>query len=313
MRLKKRKMDLHIFDAADGGGSAAEGAAGADSAMGDTTTTDTNTQVSDGRGADGTVNNSQDADVNNQTDTNANNDDEARAAFKARIRGEDKKFFDESVQNVINKRFKETKDLESRLEKFQPLLSAIAEDYGLTDLNDSEAIINAYLNNEQRLMDRASRNGLSVDQQKQFDTMQGELDKFRQEEAIKQQAANEQALRTQWANESQEIIENLDSDFNLDEAFQNDEFYNAVVKQNLPLKMAYFCAFHDKYDAKIAEKAEKKVTDNIKARGSRVAENGTTPQATASSQFNVSNMSGKQIMELAKRAERGERIDFNNL
>lgn len=311
MQLKKRKMNLHIFDAAVGGAGAAEGAAASVSASGDTTTAiDTNTQVSDGRGAQSTENNSQVAAADNPIGTNQNDEDARRAAFRERIKGDDKKFFDESVQNVINKRFKETKNMEATLNSIQPLLNAIAEDYGITDVNNSEAIVNAYLNNEQRIVERATKNGLSVENQKLIDSMQSELDSLRQKEAVKQQAANEQALRSKWDDESREIVESIDSDFNLEEAFQNDEFYNCVVKQNLPLKMAYFCAFEDKYNENLAKKAEKEVTDRIKARGSRPPENGSQAQATASSNFNVSNLTREQRADMARRAERGERVGF---
>ena len=77
--------------------------------------------------------------------------------------------------------------------------------------------------------------------------------------------------------------------------------------------MAYFCAFQDRYNELISAKAEKKVTDSIKARGQRVLENGSGAQATATSQVNVSNLSKQQILDYAKRAEKGEVIDFRRL
>lgn len=310
MNLAKRKMDLHIFDGPSGEGSG-NGAAGAESVMGDTTTTDTDTQVSQGEGTDST-NNTQDADANTKQGSD-NTAKEQKAFWDSYRKGEGKPFVDAHIQNIINKRYSETKQLESQLSTLQPLLAAIAQDYGIEDLTDTGAVVNAYLNNEQRILDRAAKSGMSVEQQKQFDALRTENSQLRQQQAFEQRAANANALRAQWDTETQKIVETIDPDFSLDEAFENQEFYDAVVKQNLPLEMAYFCAFQDRYNELISAKAEKKVTDSIKARGQRVLENGSGAQATATSQVNVSNLSKQQILDYAKRAEKGEVIDFRRL
>ncbi len=310
MNLAKRKMDLHIFDGPSGEGSV-NGAAGAESVMGDTTTTDTDTQVSQGDGTE-SANNTQDADANTKQGSD-NTAKEQKAFWDSYRKGEGKPFVDAHIQNIINKRYSETKQLESQLSTVQPLLAAIAQDYGIEDLTDTGAVVNAYLNNEQRILDRAAKSGMSVEQQKQFDALRIENSQLRQQQAFEQQAANANALRAQWDSETQKIVETIDPDFSLDEAFENQEFYDAVVKQNLPLEMAYFCAFQDRYNELISAKAEKKVTDSIKARGQRVLENGSGAQATATSQVNVSNLSKQQILDYAKRAEKGEVIDFRRL
>lgn len=307
MNLAKRKMDLHIFDGPSGEGSG-NGAAGAESVMGDTTTTDTNTQVSQGEGTDST-NNTQDADANTKQGSD-NTAKEQKAFWDSYRKGEGKPFVDAHIQNIINKRYSETKQLESQLSTLQPLLAAIAQDYGIEDLTDTGAVVNAYLNNEQRILDRAAKSGMSVEQQKQFDALRTENSQLRQQQAFEQRAANANALRAQWDTETQKIVETIDPDFSLDEAFENQEFYDAVVKQNLPLEMAYFCAFQDRYNELISAKAEKAVTDNIRARGQRVPENGSGSQATATSQVDLSKLTDKQLDEYAKRALKGERIDF---
>lgn len=307
MNLAKRKMDLHIFDGPSGEGSG-NGAAGAESVMGDTTTTDTDTQVSQGDGTE-SANNTQDANADSKQGSEQTAK-EQKAFWDSYRKGEGKQFVDAHTQNIINKRFSETKQLESQLSTVQPLLAAIAQDYGIEDLTDTGAVVNAYLNNEQRILDRAAKSGMSVEQQKQFDALQTENSQLRQQQAFEQRAANANALRAQWDTETQEIINTIDGEFSLDEAFENQEFYDAVVKQNLPLKMAYFCAFQDRYNELISAKAEKAVTDNIRARGQRVPENGSGSQATATSQVNVSNLSKQQILDYAKRAEQGEIIDF---
>lgn len=307
MNLAKRKMDLHIFDGPSGEGSG-NGAAGAESVMGDTTTTDTDTQVSQGEGTDST-NNTQDANANTKQGSD-NTAKEQKAFWDSYRKGEGKQFVDAYTHNIINKRFSETKQLESQLSTVQPLLAAIAQDYGIEDLTDTSAVVNAYLNNEQRILDRAAKSGMSVEQQKQFDALRTENSQLRQQQAFEQRAANANALRAQWDTETQKIVETIDPDFSLDEAFENQEFYDAVVKQNLPLEMAYFCAFQDRYNELISAKAEKAVTDNIRARGQRVPENGSGSQATATSQVDLSKLTDKQLDEYAKRALKGERIDF---
>lgn len=307
MNLAKRRMNLHIFDGPSGEGSG-NSAAGAESVTGDTTTTDTDTRVSQGDGTE-SANNTQDANANTKQGSEKTAE-EQKAFWDSYRKGEGKQFVDAHIQNIINKRYSETKQYESQLSTLKPLLAAIAEDYGIENSEDMSAVVNAYLNNEQRLIDRAAKNGMSVDQQKRFDNLQNENEVLRQKQALEERAANAGALRAQWDSETQKIVETLDPDFSLDEAFENQEFYDAVVKQNLPLEMAYFCAFQDRYNEIISAKAEKKVTDSIKARGQRVPENGSGAQATATSQVDLSKLTDKQIDEYAQRALRGEIIDF---
>lgn len=302
---KKRKMNLRIFDAAAGGEGASTGAQGAGNATGDTTN-DTNTQVS----TTGDKNSNTDSHAAGATTSNAEKTyEERKAEFDKRIRGEDKEFYDQHVNSIIGKRFKDFKTLENSMNQLQPLLSALAEDLGLENTSDTEAIVKAYLNDEKRLVDRAAKSGLSPEQQKLFDALKSENALLTSQQNMQAREQERQALIAKWNREAQDIIDNLDSDFKLEEAFQNDEFYRMVTSLNVPLKMAYFAAFEDRYNSIISQKAEKKVTDNIKARGQRPPENGST-QATASSEVNISKLTAKERAEYAKRAQRGEVIDF---
>lgn len=304
---KKRTMNLRIFDAAAGGEGASTGAEGAGT-MGDTTTTDTNTQVST-PGEDNQNSGNQVAADNTSNAVKSVN--ERKAEFNKRILGEDKEFFDAKVNSIIGKRFKEYKTMESSYNAVQPLLSAIAEDFGLDSSADAQAIIDAYLNSEQRVIDRATKNGISPQQQKMFDKMQQGINELNSQKQSQSRETEQRNIIDRWNSEAQEIVDGIDSEFDLDTAFQNEDFFNLVVNQNVPIKAAYISTNMERYNSLIASKAEKRVTDNIKARGQRPAENGSS-QATATTSVDVSNLSDEELEKYAQRALRGEVIDFKN-
>ena len=59
-----------------------------------------------------------------------------------------------------------------------------------------------------------------------------------------------------------------------------------------------------------AQRTAKAVTDNIRAKGNRPVENGTSSQGAISVKSNVESLTNKEIDELIKRAERGEIISL---
>lgn len=301
MNLAKKTLNLRIFD--ESGAEGAANGAGAEGATGDSTNQAGGTQP-----AAGENNTSHDADGENGTQKT---EKELQQEYKNYIRGEGKRFFDQDVQNLLNKRFKEFKTLEGKQEQVLPLLQAIASDYGIENVDDIDAIVKAYVDNDERVMSRASKSGLTLEQQKQFDSIQRERDmlKAKEQNMLAQQRVSE--IQKSWEKDAQEIREKYDDpDFSVESAFQDEEFFNLVTKQNVPFMWAYKIRNEEKINAKLIAETEKKVTDNIKARGLRISETAAHQTASANQSVDVSKLSREQLFEYAERAAKGETIDF---
>ena len=88
----------------------------------------------------------------------------------------------------------------------------------------------------------------------------------------------------------------------------------AMLKTGLPMEHAYKVQHMDELiaDARMTTAAtvEKATIDNIRAKGARPQENGSSPQSAFTVKDDVSKLTKKDRAEIARRAARGERIEF---
>ena len=102
-------------------------------------------------------------------------------------------------------------------------------------------------------------------------------------------------------------------DFDLENEAQNPQFAK-LLKAGVDLKSAYYAVHHENIVDRLTQEASKmasvKITDSIRARGSRPNENGLSDKSTAIIKTDVSKLTPKQRAEIAKRVMRGEEISF---
>lgn len=304
-----KAMNLHLFDgAASAGDGGAQSVSSAQSGMSETMTNADNTQSVTGRDTNEGINSQmQDAAAQNQTDAVERSDDEKRAQFKSYIKGEGKAYFDEHVQKIINRRFAQTKSLEDNAKKIEPMLKALAENYGV-DAADLDGLSDAVLNDQRFYEERARENGVSVDVQMKWDTMQRENEQLRALQEQQAQRERSQQILNEWTVQAEAFKQEV-PDFDLDAALENKDFFDLLAHGH-KVKTAYNAAFPDQFERRVAAKTEKQVTDNIRSRGMRASENGVSSSATATQRFDVKNLTPAQRRDLANRAMRGEDVKF---
>lgn len=296
-----RPMDLHLFDGAASGGDGTAGSA----SSGNTATSGTN--ADNAQSAQGENNNGQVANASTSENVITTDEDKARTDFLNYIRGEGKQFYDENVQNIINKRFKELKTMEAERNALSPMIDSLKNFYGIEG-NDFDALREAVLNDERMYEDKARENGVSVKVQMKFDKMERENAKLKEAENAKIQQEKTQAILEKWETQSNELKEEF-PEFDLDyEMESNSNFYD-LLTHGLDVKTAYIASKPSEYAAKVAKETEKRVTDNIRANGLRPNESGGS-SATATSSFDVTKLTAAQRRDLANRAMQGERIQF---
>lgn len=234
-----------------------------------------------------------------------------RKAFKDLVHGEYKDIYTEEMQKVIDKRFKETKELEAHRTKTTPLLEALATKYGI-DSNDVEAITNAVNDDNALWEEAADEAGMTVEQYKQFQKLQRDSAELQRIEAERtsEERANEQLMR--W-NEESEALKQSFPDFDLNAEAQNPAFIN-LLRAGLPVEHAYKVIHMDDIVSNAmrstASAAEKRATENIRARGTRPQENGSTSRSAFTVKNDVHNLTRADRAEIARRAARGEYIEF---
>ena len=244
-----------------------------------------------------------------EVQTTSNTLEDKRKAYRDLVTGDYKEFYDKDVQYLIKQRVKDENNLKNQVGQMQPIIDMLAQKYQVDDISKLAAAIE---NDDVYWSEAAEEAGMTVEQYKQFQHLQRENAQLLKQERMRQgQAAANQQMQAwyQQAEEARGTYPSLD----LSAEAQNPQFL-AMLKAGVPVQHAYEVVHMDdikKGVAQMTAKAtEKQVTANVRARGSRPAENGTTSQGAFTIKDDVSKLSRKDRAEIVRRAQRGETIKF---
>lgn len=301
--MTKIKMRLNLFEGAAGAGAA--GAAEGGNA-GDAPT---------GKAGESVVYGKQDvanpeAEARDAAESVPSPDDR-RKAFREMIKGDYKDIYAEETQKIIDRRFKETKNLEETLSKARPTIDMLMSRYGIED-GDFAKLQAAVENDDAYWSEAADEAGMTTEQYKKFQKMQREnAELIRAQQA--QRGQQEAEARVQkWMQEAEEMRADY-PDFDLQAEASNPDFAR-MVQAGIPVRHAYEVAHLDAIKGNIRATAEaqtaRKVTNDIRARGMRPKENGTASQAAFTVKDDVSRLTRKDRAEIARRVAMGETIRF---
>ena len=325
--LKLLSIRLDLFDGGSGSGTgaAAGGAmAGGNASTGAASTSASTQQTSSGAKSQVAAQNTSVAGENN-----AKTLEERRKAYRELMDGEYKDLYQEDTQGLINRRFKETKDLRDTNTKQKAVLDILAQRYGIAD-GDVTKIQEAIEKDDDMWSEMAAAAGFEdTGKYKEFVKLQNETKALRAAEQERKQAV-EKAQRAEqerrfvadktakW-NAEGEALKATYPEFSLETESQNKEFMSALTffdraqVQN-PVERAYQATHHSELVNSAVEKArnetEKNVVDNIRAKGKRPVENGVQSQSSFTVKGDPHGMSRAERAEIARRAARGEVIKF---
>ncbi len=237
--------------------------------------------------------------------------EDKRKAFQDLVNGDYKDIYTEEIQRIINRRFKETATLRQQVEQYEPLIETLRQHYNIKD-GDVKKIMEALDNDNAYWSEAADEAGMSVEQYKAFQKLQRDnAALLKAEEARRgQQFAQNQAQK--WYQESEELKKKFPK-FDLGTELQSDNF-RRMIQAGTPIEHAYKVIHYDELMQeevmKTAANAQKAVIDNVRARGARPQEVGTTGQSAFTIKDDVSKLTKKERAEIARRVARGETISF---
>ena len=241
--------------------------------------------------------------------TTSNTLEDKRAAFEELIKGDYKDEFTQRTQQIIDRRFKETKNLEARLNQAQPILDMLMSKYKTDDIGK---LAKAIETDDAYWEEAAEEAGLTVEQYRQVQKLERENKelRLRQQQAQGQQQMNAQL--NEWYRQA-EAVKAIYPNFDLKTESQNREFLS-LLKAGIPVQKAYETMHLDELvngaATVAARQAEQRTVSSIKNRAARPAENGTSSQSTATIKSDVRSLTKADREEIARRAARGERITF---
>lgn len=316
MNYELFRVRLNLFDG--------EGAAGgAEGASGETTAGSVPTRQSKNSGDDQIIYGKRDvntaaaeepSDAGNErteTSTTSNTLEERKKAYRDLVNGEYKDLYTQDTQRIINSRFKEEKALRDSLSKQQPIIDMLAQRYNVTDGNMAN-LLKAIESDQNYWQQVADENGMSVDQYMKMQKLQRENRALMEQQRARAGAEAAQRQVTAWTQEAETLKQKYPK-FNLNSEVKNEQFVR-MLRTGVPMEHAYRVIHMDEIlsdsVAAASAKTEQAVVNNVRARGNRPAENGTSSQGAFTYKDDVSKLSRKDRANIARRVARGETIQF---
>ena len=236
-----------------------------------------------------------------------------RVPFKDLINGEYKAEFD----NIFQKRFKDYKDLQKKVADQGSIMDMLTAKYNITDGN-LDSLRQAIENDDEMWAAAADDAGLSVDQYKSLQKLQMQNQQLmraqREQEKAQQAQEREQRLISE-AAKVKEVFPNFDLATEIgntvDPATGRSKFVE-LLSAGIDMETAYKTFhFDDLMNGAVQQTqrvTEKKLTDNIRAKGARPVENGTTSQSAFTVKNDPAAWTKKDRAEVVRRVARGERV-----
>ncbi len=202
--------------------------------------------------------------------------------FNELINGKFKEQFSKRTQAIIDKRFKQTKELEAFRDKAQPLLGVLCEKYGVGE-GDVDSLAQAM---------SEEKNNASEDTPVQ-NNLRGKI--------------------SSWMKEGEELRKTV-PDFDLRAELRADKTFGRLLLSGIPLKTAYETVHRDEIlggaVAFTADKVRRQVVHGIEARGMRPVENGVSSESAIVTSVDVNSLTSQDILKILKQVENGANITF---
>jgi hypothetical protein len=243
--------------------------------------------------------------------TTSNTLEDNRKAFEELISGEYKDAFTERTQQIIDRRFKESKEMEQTITSQKPIIDMLMQKYRIAD-GDVSKLQKAIEQDDTYWEKEAEESGLSIEQYKQMQKLErdsAELQRIRQRQQGEQQA---QEQLSKWYREAESMKGKYPS-FDFRAECQNREFLG-LLKAGVGVEHAYRTIHMDEINEATAraaaQTASEQMAANIKAKAARPAENGTSRQSAVIVKSDVHSLSKADRAEIVRRAMRGEKISY---
>ena len=217
--------------------------------------------------------------------------------FSQLISGKFKDQFTKKTQAIIDKRFKQTKELEANKSKISPVIGKLLQTYGLQE------------GQEDMLLEAMS----TTDTEEAPSSDEAPI----VEETVQQEAPSVQDVLKgkigSWIKESEEFKQQVPQ-FDLRQELRGNPLFSKMLMSGVPLSIAYETVHRDEFLSGAmqytAEAVRKQMTQSIEAKGRRPVENGISGESAVVATVDVNSLTSQDILKILKQVENGASISF---
>ena len=228
-------------------------------------------------------------------------------------KGKFREQYGRDVQAAVNDRFKNQEDANAKLDKLQPMLSALAKQRGI-DENDLDGLISDILDDDSLYEDEAEKMGMTVEGYRNFQAMEAENARLKQKEAEEQE---NEFYRQHLQNLAQqgEQMKQIFPDFDLMKELENEQFRRLTAPgSGLDVRAAYYAIHHDELEPQAMaygiQRAQQQISQTLQANRQRPMEGAMRTGQPADISVDPRRMTREERQKYIERARRGETIVF---
>lgn len=240
---------------------------------------------------------------------------ESAETFDSLIKGKYKADFDRQVQDIVQKRLKGSKEMETalngKISQMQNVLDELAQKYGVDGTN-LEALTNAMHADDKFYEQEANDRGMSVQQLRQIKNMERENESLRRQMRERADREQAEAIYSKWMQDAETVKQQF-PDFDLQKELENPQFAS-LLRANVDVATAFQVIHKDELIPAAmqytAREVQNKMASSVAANNARPKENGIGNGSPAIVKTDVSKLTKADRAEIARRVARGERIVF---
>lgn len=216
------------------------------------------------------------------------------------------------IQSRVKNSKSEVEQVTKQIQSLDPIVTSLYARYGVED-GDIQGLANAINADNSYLEEEAEAKGMTVEQLAYVKRLEMQNMMNQRQQRMTQEQMIKQQLQNKWDAESQEV-KALYPEFDFATEIQSNETFQKLIRSNLPVKDAYEFAHREELEqakqAAVASQMQKQVVSNIQARQERPKEAGLKGQQGFQVRNDPSKLTSKDIKEIRKRVEAGEKISF---
>lgn len=228
--------------------------------------------------------------------------EDPEAEFEALIKGKYKKQFGDRASKIVERRLKESQKTQ---QEYSALLDKLYMRYGVTD---AESLSKAMDSDKAYIEEQAVAAGMSAEQFVRARKLELENEKFRQAQQAQQEKAHRDQVFAEWMRQG-ENVKKIFPAFDFETEIADDNF-TGLLSKGLDVLTAYKVCHFDEIQTGTIQAAvadtQKRVTEDIMARGKRPVENAAGAQAAVSGKVDIRNSTKAQRDEWERRILKGE-------
>lgn len=227
------------------------------------------------------------------------------------------------IEAAVKNRFKPNREQAEKAklaEKLIPLLDPLAMKYGLPADAKPEQIVQAVQADKQLLEEAAAERGLTADQYRYLMNTERENARLRAAEQERQRQQQIESQISRWSREAEDT-KALYPDFDLrkeidpEQSPDTAERFLRLLQSNVDVKAAYQIVHMDDLIGgamvKTAKVVQKKMSDDIRARGMRPQENGANSNAPSIlRKMDPSEFTDEDLINVHNQVMEGKEIRF---